>query len=621
MKNKKRVFGWGIIIMITVVNIGLCFSNLSRVENGGYGEITRDRVRRRIEARLAESALLGESGGSSVEAEGTEGAEEIKNVEETEKAGETERAGETKVAGEAESVEETERAGETEGAGEAEEAGREEADKADEKLREQLIKEGYLVYRGWTEMEEDLDLPYADAEAFRFVKDAYADIEFGGDITSGDMAFYDEYREIFRELIYNRAPFIDRETGEEIFLKDFDGLKFDWEMNYYVYSYVYHFFDMDGDARPELGIRNKREHNAEYIFKYLPEKKQFILWYTMWNGYYEITGSKKMLWLGNYQHLAFYQLGDDGEVECETFFTNGNYNSEVGPYLVMLPVYANRELETDVPEEIKRQGIYVISDKQWYFRVTSEQYKKLTAPYIEASNRADKAIEQVTYTYEELFEGCAISFSGKTYEYHSENMSATLHYPQITGIGDTEKEKRINQLIDDIAKVVELDTPDEYGRILDIGVRWYEIKYASEQIISIAYSGWEGRLAAGSGLPATMFTTTIDIEAEKVLELEDVICDMDGLYEQLKDDRFKHITAWEGETGYYKITTDFYSDEDLKEALLSGKMEWYVDGKNFVVVDLEYQGGGVGYNEYARDMKRLDGIIDKDFRQKIGLLS
>lgn len=211
-----------------------------------------------------------------------------------------------------------------------------------------------------------------------------------------------------------------------------------------------------------------------------------------------------------------------------------------------------------------------------------------------------------------------VFFSEKTYEYHSENMEALLHYPQISGSSDTEKEKRINQLIEgDIIKVIELDTPDEYGYKLDIGVRRYEIKYADEQVISIAYYGWSGRLAGGRGLPSTMFTTTIDIEEEKVLELKDVICDMDGLYEQLKDDRFEHITAWGGETGYYKITTDFYCDEDLREALLSGKMEWYVDGDNFVVADLEFRGGGVGYNEYAGDIEQLDGIIDKDFRKKI----
>lgn len=47
-------------------------------------------------------------------------------------------------------------------------------------------------------------------------------------------------------------------------------------------------------------------------------------------------------------------------------------------------------------------------------------------------------------------------------------MSATLSYPQITGSRDTEKEEKINKLIeDDIIKIIELDTPDEYGRITD----------------------------------------------------------------------------------------------------------------------------------------------------------
>lgn len=345
MKNKKPIFLWFIMIMITATNIIVCYCNFNRAGNTDNGETAKDTELQKMEDHSAESAPFDESEESSTE-----------------------------------------------------------PDKADEDLREQLIKEGYLVKSSWTTMEEDLELPYADAETFQFIRDVYAEIEYGGDITSGDTAFYDEYKEIFKKLMYNRVPFIDRETGQEIFLKDFDGLKYDWEMNYYVYSYTYLFYDADGDGYPELGIRNKPQHNEEYIFKYIPEDEKFMLWYTMGNGYYNITGSKKIEWLGNGgQHLAFYQLNGDGETECYTFFTNGNYNSEVGPYLVMLPIYADRELETDVPEEIKRQGIYEISDKQWYFRVTREQYEELMAPYMEAYYQAEENIKQVTYTYEELF--------------------------------------------------------------------------------------------------------------------------------------------------------------------------------------------------------------------------
>ncbi|MCM1090861.1 MAG: hypothetical protein NC092_10070 [Butyrivibrio sp.] len=267
----------------------------------------------------------------------------------------------------------------------------------------QLRQEGYLVRYDWRTMEEDLGLPYADEETFRFIKDAYAKIEFSGDIITERTYYYEKYREIFKKLVYNRTPFIDRETGEEMLLKDFEGLKFGREKNYYVDAYIYYLFDMDGDKYPELCIRNLPRDNEGYIFKYLPETEQFMLWYTMGDGYYEITGARKIQWLGDGgRHLAFYQLNEDGKKECRTFFTNGSYNSEEGPYLVMLPVYANRELEAEVPEKVKRQGIYASMDRQWYFRVTREQYEELTAPYMEASNSADKAIEQVTYTYEEL---------------------------------------------------------------------------------------------------------------------------------------------------------------------------------------------------------------------------
>ncbi|MDE7253485.1 MAG: hypothetical protein K2O32_11160 [Acetatifactor sp.] len=357
-------------------------------------------------------------------------------------------------------------------------------------------------------------------------------------------------------------------------------------------KFLYYYDDLDGDGKPEFAIKQ----GCMYIFDYDMEEAKCSIPYSQQTCYFKKILGAGQIWYHDGLHAnlirdSLYILNENNEwVEV--------LNLEEG--LVDPTFY---EIGITTPKVRANVG--------------KENWDIVTAPFFEMTKEGlpQKTLEEV---FGDLLEEEYGFFSEKTYEYHSENMSATLSYPQITGSRDTEKEKKINKLIeDDIIKIIELDTPDEYGRILDVGVRTYEIKYANEKVISIAYYGWIGRLAAGSGLPATMFTTTIDIEEEKVLELSDVICDMDGLYEQLKDDRFEHITAWEGETGYYKITTDFYCDEDLREALLSGKMEWYVDGDNLVVADLEYRGGGVGYNEYAGDIEQLDGIIDNDFRKKI----
>ncbi len=133
MKDKKRILGWFIMIMITVMNIMICYLNFNRAGNTHNRENAKDTEQQKLEDYPAESEPPDESEESSIE-----------------------------------------------------------ADRADAALREQLVKEGYLVESDWMIMEENLELPYADAEAFQFIKDAYAPIEFGGDITSGDPAFYDE---------------------------------------------------------------------------------------------------------------------------------------------------------------------------------------------------------------------------------------------------------------------------------------------------------------------------------------------------------------------------------------------------------------------------------------------
>lgn len=207
------------------------------------------------------------------------------------------------------------------------------------------------------------------------------------------------------------------------------------------------------------------------------------------------------------------------------------------------------------------------------------------------------------------------SFQECEYEYHEEGFDVYLLYPQIINSEDDEKEKRINQLIrEDIKKVVEVEWEIHPSRneTFDITVRRYEIKYMDENLISIAYSARSGYIGT-TGYVTTMYATTIDIENEKVLELDDVVDDFDALYDQLRNDLFIHITAWDGETGNYKMSTDYYDDIELKEVLLNGGMEWYVDEENFVIVSLEWQGMGVGYNEYARNRIYLKEMLKDSF--------
>ena len=177
----------------------------------------------------------------------------------------------------------------------------------------------------------------------------------------------------------------------------------------------------------------------------------------------------------------------------------------------------------------------------------------------------------------------SFQFEETVYDYENEYCRVKLSYPQMTGNSDKEKESKINRLIEaDIKKLMELAAPDEeYGYIFTIGNRFYEIEYADEKFISISYDGWAEYQPPGRGLHFSMMTTTINCEEMKVLELKDVVSDLNGLCQMLMEDRFEHITEWDGETDFYKVSTTYSregAERDLLEALNGNdrEIEWYI---------------------------------------------
>lgn len=262
------------------------------------------------------------------------------------------------------------------------------------------------LFESWTDFYERRDLPYGDDNIVAILKDAYGEIDFKGEFDKGDLESYDKYKKYFLKLLDNEIPFSDLETGDRVYLKDFEGLELDGDtqLTYDKYQYMYYFFDMDGDGAPELGIRNDDNHRAVYIFKYDEETEGCFLWYTMDNFYYSLFGSRKVAWIWDGRYLAFYQLDIDGNVECEVFGISTWFNEEESLHAVMLPEYRDEEKKIEVTDIMKEQGFYDRLRGNWYLRVTEEQYEELMVPYWEAYYLAEKEEEEVTYTYEELFE-------------------------------------------------------------------------------------------------------------------------------------------------------------------------------------------------------------------------
>ena len=166
---------------------------------------------------------------------------------------------------------------------------------------------------------------------------------------------------------------------------------------------LYYFFDVDGDGAPELGIRNPYHHATQYIFRYDMEKEECFLWRAMEGSWYSLLGSRKVAWPWDGKYLSYEQLDAEGKVELSTLIVTNQYNEEESLYVVMLPEYRGEDKKIEITALMREQGIYERSGDRWFFRVTKEQAEELMAPYWDAYDRAEEQMEEVTYSYEELF--------------------------------------------------------------------------------------------------------------------------------------------------------------------------------------------------------------------------
>ena len=163
----------------------------------------------------------------------------------------------------------------------------------------------------------------------------------------------------------------------------------------------------------------------------------------------------------------------------------------------------------------------------------------------------------------------------KEYRNQRRNNDIQVFYPQIQGLDDEGKEKRINyQIRKDATRLVsgELYKNDNLWHNLD-----YKIKFVNGEIISILYKGFSGVNIGypGAGLRTypEILTTTVDIEEGKILRLEDIVTDFDTLCEMLIEDEFEGITKWDGVAGntvsqQYRYTKQ--SVDWIKERMIEG---------------------------------------------------
>lgn len=243
--------------------------------------------------------------------------------------------------------------------------------------------------------------PYVDNEIFAVVRAAYGEVDFNGEFETGDSEAYDDYRWKFWELLQGRGIIWNQETGKELTILEF------LEESFYLdeydptkQPYIYYFYDMDGDGYPELGIW---ETQSLYFLRYNKEIDRFSVWYNEMGGWYYPIGTRKGICAPNGKWCSYILLDKNAETECKTYFFHEYYTRREDLYMVMLPIYADKEREVEVTQEMKEQGAYVRSVGQWFYRVTEEQYDELTDPYFEAYWKGYHERNDVEYSYDELF--------------------------------------------------------------------------------------------------------------------------------------------------------------------------------------------------------------------------
>lgn len=250
-------------------------------------------------------------------------------------------------------------------------------------------------------------MEYVDGEALQFIKDAYINVDFFSEFEQGNVEKYNFYKMKYRQLLNNEATLIDTKNNEEVYLKDFTrNYAYDKGLENMDYSeYEFYFFDMNEDNVPELCIN---DNSFLYIFRYDEKTDKIILWEDCGGTWRSLMGSKTISWSWEQKYNQFIKYDTDGNMKMLVlFFDDDFWTSGKMMYMVALPIYfegQEEKVETVIPKEVKKQGYYSQEEEVYYFSLTEEQYKELTDDFFEAVKISAKNLEEVTYTYEELFE-------------------------------------------------------------------------------------------------------------------------------------------------------------------------------------------------------------------------
>ena len=261
-------------------------------------------------------------------------------------------------------------------------------------------------------------LDCVDNDTYEMLKEAYGKIEWNVEFKTGNIEQSDFYKRKYKELLDGKVKFLKTEkytyseVSEWMYLYEFLSVDENYNpsdlFNGDDYGFGLYFFDADGDALPELCIV---EHvgagaiHGVYIYKYEIDSDRIILLKTYNGPVSQLIGTQTIgvYWEDRQFRLEKFGLDPKDEMTVE-FINEFFYSDGDGNYLVSFPLYANQDKQIELESKVKNQGYYDESRGLFFFHVTEEQYNELTNPFFGAYSELDMKREQVTYTYEELFQ-------------------------------------------------------------------------------------------------------------------------------------------------------------------------------------------------------------------------
>ena len=167
----------------------------------------------------------------------------------------------------------------------------------------------------------------------------------------------------------------------------------------------YYLFDMTGDGITDLCISDEREF--VYVISYDEEKKRLTLWNGFDSTWIKLNGTCAVRWAREGINQIYYEFDPNGELLRMTGFMEKeflNKETQTGEtaYIVSMPCYEGNIDSEEKWRMMHDQAYYVKDTGFYYFRVTQDQYDRLTEAYFRAEMEATHNIKKVRYTYDEV---------------------------------------------------------------------------------------------------------------------------------------------------------------------------------------------------------------------------